>query len=335
MSIEVSMPTPTKAGEDDFQPAITVREVLDRIAWMEWDEKLAVLQETLSYVGEQFAREMLNSAHPPARSPRFSKPGWKRTKDGFWMHLDPAQFVDREIVRNGGVWEPGLRAVLRACLRPGDAFIDIGAHKGFLTGVAAQLVRRSGIVISVDPDPRAFAALSENVRRNSFSQVKLEQIALGAQEGSILLAVTATLGNTSSFPNRIAIQDVVETIEVPCTTLDQLLSRVPLGNRALPLIKIDVEGAEPLVWKGMQEVIERYCPMFALEINYASLHAAGFKISEFSYQMQQSGYTSFYEYDENGRLTPTDIERERDLLVDVLAVPRRGHDRFAGLTVGR
>ena len=271
-----------------------------------------------------------------ARVIRFTKPEWRRTRDGFWMYLDPGQFIDREIVRNGGVWEPALRSLLRRCLGPGDAFVDVGAHKGFDTCLAATLVGQSGFVLGVDPDPRAFKALSANVQRNAFAQVHLRQMALGAEQGTIELSLTNTLGNTSSFPNRIAIGDVVETIQVPVETLDRLVEESEIGSRPLPLVKIDAEGAEPLIFRGMRHVIERQRPMLALEINYASLQAAGFSVAEFKRDLARAGYTQFYEYSVKGGLSlrPTDIEVERELLLDVLVVPPN-HERFAQLASRR
>jgi FkbM family methyltransferase len=248
------------------------------------------------------------------------------------MYLDPAQYIDREIVRCG-VWEPAIRAVLHACLRHGDAFIDIGAHKGYLTSVAAQLVGPTGLVVSVDPDPRAFDALLDNVRRNGFTQVQPRQVALGADEGLISLCLTTTLGNTSSFPNRIALREVIQTLQVPCTTLDRLLTQIPLAPRPLPIVKIDAEGAEPQIWKGMQGLIKTYRPILVLEINYASFRAAGISVTDFERELELSGYT-FYEpvvHRRRLRLVPASIAQERELLVDVLAVPR-GHERIGLLT---
>ncbi len=247
------------------------------------------------------------------------------------MHLDPQQSVDREVVLDGGIWAPGLSAVLRSRLSAGDAFIDIGAHKGYFSCLAAKLVGPSGLVVSIDPDPRAFEGLIRNVERNAYANVSAHQIALGAEEGTVAISLTATLGNTSSFPNRLAAPDVVQAISVPCTTLDRLLTITPLNGRRLPLIKIDAEGAEPLIWAGMQETLHQYRPVVAVEINYASLQAAGVPIRDFQAQMKASGYTRFFEYRvEHGRiaLAPCDILIERDVLVDVLALTDEHTDNF-------
>lgn len=250
------------------------------------------------------------------------------------MFLQPEQFIDRQIVASRGVWEAPLRRFMIEFVRSGEVFIDIGAHKGYLTCLAAQLVGPTGKVISFEPDPRAFSALETNLKRNSFSNVNAFQVALGAEPGTIPLSLTKTLGNTSSFPNRIAIQEIEETIEVSCVRLDDVLAEfVHRSDPSITLIKMDAEGAEPLIWAGMQRIIATHRPIVALEINYASLLAAGQSVSSFKSALAASGYHHFYEYDESIRglrIRKTDIERERELLVDVLAVPS-GHQRFARL----
>jgi FkbM family methyltransferase len=281
----------------------------------------------------RLGRPLKRSLDRLSRKKRFhssKSPVWYRMKDGFWMKLDPTQSVDREMVTRGGVWEPALRELIRNCVRPGDMFIDIGAHKGWATCVAAQQVGQSGRVLSIDPDPRAFAVLSENIQRNGFSQVSARQVAIGQSDGFIKLALTRTLGNSSTFPNYIAECEVVQEIRVPCVTLDSLLSTFDMGSRDLRLIKIDAEGAEPLIWQGMQTTLARCKPMIAMEVNYASLEAAGFAVAEFKRALEDAGYTAcfqtFYGAKRRGRgrlrLQPTDIvRREGELLIDVLAVP--------------
>jgi FkbM family methyltransferase len=256
-------------------------------------------------------------------------PIWYQMKDGFWMRLDPSQPVDREMVRQGGVWEPALRELIRSCVRPGDAFIDIGAHKGWATCLAAQQVGKSGRVLSIDPDPRAFAALCENIKRNGFSQVTAYPLAVGQGDCFITLSLTRTLGNSSLFPNYIAVREVVQEIQVECMALDRLISTFNMGERDLPLIKIDAEGTEPLIWQGMQDTLARYKPLVAMEINYASLETAGFGLTEFKQSLENAGYGACFQTSygdpQRGRgqlwLQPTDIVRRGELLIDILAVP--------------
>jgi len=82
------------------------------------------------------------------------EPGWFRMRDGFWMHVNPEQYWDQEVIKRGGRWEPGLTHLIKAVVDPGDLCLDIGSHKGYVSCVLALAVGSSGRVLSFDPDPR-------------------------------------------------------------------------------------------------------------------------------------------------------------------------------------
>ena len=66
--------------------------------------------------------------------------------------------------------------------------VDVGANWGYFSLLAAAIVGREGRVISLEPDPRHFAALQANVRLNGFSQVRPIPKAAGAAYGVATLA---------------------------------------------------------------------------------------------------------------------------------------------------
>lgn len=61
-----------------------------------------------------------------------------------------------------GCYEPELVALLRQVLDPGATFVDVGAHIGYFSIVAAALVGESGAVQSFEPDPDCFSRLVVN-----------------------------------------------------------------------------------------------------------------------------------------------------------------------------
>ena len=68
-------------------------------------------------------------------------------------------------------------------LKKGDIFIDIGAHLGFYSLLAARLVGKEGKVYSFEPTPRTFEFLKENI--STTSNVIVNQVAVLDQEGVI------------------------------------------------------------------------------------------------------------------------------------------------------
>jgi FkbM family methyltransferase len=238
------------------------------------------------------------------------------------MNLDPAQYVDRVIIGTGS-WEPGIRALIGECVRPGEVCIDVGAHKGYFTCVMAKTVMPNGSVLSFDPDPRAYAALVENLARNKLENVHPFRMALGSEDRRLKLSLTKTLGNSSSFPNEIALPDVVDLIDVDCRRLDDVFYEVgDICSQPLSFIKMDAEGAEPYVWKGMAKVLEQHRPFIVLEVNFKSLRKSGIPARGLKALMDASGYTVVLEIteDEPVHLVPVDISQERDTYINVIAI---------------
>jgi precorrin-6B methylase 2 len=77
--------------------------------------------------------------------------------------------ADRPITQeffNGAVAEPATTAFLRSTLRAGQTFVDVGARLGYFSVLASRLVRPTGTVIAVEPDPRSVDLLRRNLVRN-------------------------------------------------------------------------------------------------------------------------------------------------------------------------
>jgi FkbM family methyltransferase len=191
------------------------------------------------------------------------------------MELDLGDVFDQSLWF--GAYEPHLRAVIEALVARGDTCVDIGTHKGFFTLLLARRVGPTGAVLAADPDPRAFSAMTANVRANGFAQVRPHQLAIADGPGHCSFQLTSQLGWSSRFPNAIASARVFEQVTVDTAALDALLAReeLPRPGSTLSFVKIDAEGSEPLILRGMQETLERHRPTLHLEINVDSLRVAG------------------------------------------------------------
>jgi FkbM family methyltransferase len=254
-------------------------------------------------------------------------PEWHYLSEGFWMKLDPQQYWDREVLIERA-WEPALSALIRHVVREGEACIDVGAHKGYISCLLATVVGERGLVMSFEPDLRAFEALQENLERNRYHQVKAFPIALSDKDGRMSLTLTETLGWSSQYPNHLALDAACGISRVECLRFDgqeRLVSM--LSQQNFPFLKIDAEGSEPEIWAGMVQTIQRHKPIISMEINYRSLAAGGFSVPEFRKMMERSGYTESFEarlerkkLKHACRLHPVDITEERPLLVETILV---------------
>lgn len=161
------------------------------------------------------------------------------------MELDPTDFVQREILLRGS-YEPKTVALLRGLLRPGDTFVDIGAHVGQFALVAAAIVGERGRVLAIEPSPEICASLLRNrMRTRPRARFDIVCVALANDERvtSFGMHSAGNLGSTRMVDPAHA--DAVFCLTMPYSKLADALE---IG--AVRVAKIDVEGAELLVLRG-------------------------------------------------------------------------------------
>jgi hypothetical protein len=71
-----------------------------------------------------------------------------------------------------GTWEPHLTAWMRSRITPGDLVIDVGAHTGYFTLLASQLVGPTGSVVAIEPSPAFHQILTANIQTNGCANVR-------------------------------------------------------------------------------------------------------------------------------------------------------------------
>jgi len=191
------------------------------------------------------------------------------------MFIDPSDELDRKFYL--GTFEPALCALIAQTVQRGDTCLDIGAQKGYVTLTLAQAVGREGRVFSFEPDRRAAESLKANIDRADHGFIKVFSHALGEKEGSCSFTLSKVPGWSSRFPNELAKTAVAEEVEVQISSLDGMIARkeVSIDTGKLSFIKLDAEGSEPFILKGMKDLLSATNPVLFLEVNYDSLAAAG------------------------------------------------------------
>ncbi len=164
-----------------------------------------------------------------------------------------------------GNFKQDLQEFLSASIDQDDVFYDIGANVGFFSLLAARLTGRAGQVVAFEPLPDNILRLTENIRRNGFSCVKVEPFALGAtnEERTFQVSERPTWGKLAgagSLPDKY-----VSDTKVSVRRLDDLLLEATL--QPPHFMKIDVEGAEAEVIEGARETILRYGPILMIEMH--------------------------------------------------------------------
>ena len=241
-----------------------------------------------------------------------TEPRWVKVTGGFEMFIDPKDELDQEFYL--GTFEPAMLRLITEFVAAGDTCLDIGAQKGFVSLTLAKAAGERGKVFSFEADSRAAEKFLANVKRASLQTIQLLECALGDREGSCIFTLSNVLGWSSRFPNEIAKTAVRETVEVQMHTLDAMTERkeVVIEAGKLSFIKLDVEGSEPFVVKGMRRVLSTARPLIFLEVNYDSLAAAGSSARELQTLLQDLGY-GFFRPEVSGYFRKLSLKRVRDL----------------------
>jgi FkbM family methyltransferase len=167
-------------------------------------------------------------------------------------------------------------------LRSGMTVVDGGAHIGLYTALAAQTVGTDDLVLAVEPDRYNLAALRANVAR--FTNVRIVPEALADRIGTATFYETPSTIGSSLLQRERARPATVQT-----TTIDSLLSdRLPTSL----LVKLNIEGAEPLAIVGMAktlDAVERVT--IIMEVNPPLIAAAGTDLDALLESLRQRGFT--------------------------------------------
>jgi len=145
-------------------------------------------------------------------------------------------------------------------LKKGDVFVDIGAHIGKYTCMGAKMVERGGLVVAIEPHPANYAVLIRNIENNDLRNVKVLNIAAYDRDCKIPLFI----GSLSDY-HSVMMNMGFGSIEVTAKKLDNVLLD-ELGVEKVDWVKIDVEGAEYEVLKGMAETLTRFKPKVIVEV---------------------------------------------------------------------
>jgi FkbM family methyltransferase len=223
----------------------------------------------------------------------------------FFIPAEDAQLVACLI--GTGHLEPGLAQFLRNFVQKGMTVVDVGANIGLHSVACAQLVGPDGNVYCFEAAPRLARLLEMNLVMNQLKdRAEVRQIAVTAAAGTALFYLTEICGHSSLYNNAKA----ARPIEVQTQSLDYLLPQ----DARVDLVKIDVEGAEPLVLRGMSHLIARN-PEISIVVEFAPslLRRAECSPELFLEQLSTGGCELSRIDDVTGALTPV----TRDTLLNI------------------
>lgn len=211
-----------------------------------------------------------------------------RTRFGARFAVDTQDLIQRYIYMFG-VWEPHLTHWLRRRLRPGDAFIDVGANVGYDSILASRLVGAAGAVVSVEASPEFHRRVQQQVRLNRAGNVRTVNAAVSDKQQLLTFALASShnMGANSMVPYEGPVES---SFEIEAFPLPDLLTSAELSNARV--IKVDVEGAEGAVIRGLASALDQLRPdvEIAIEVTPERMAKLGDSIEELIETMQQADF---------------------------------------------
>lgn len=183
------------------------------------------------------------------------------------FEIDPEVEFGKWIDGNGLNFEKHVVAWLRDFLKPGMNVLDIGAQWGYYTVVCPMLLKKQCRVIAVEPNPYNLQFLLRNIELNDLWGI-VEVLPLAASDGRR----TLFYDNPKDWTGFVSPRPVnAFSFKVLTAPLDELLDE----SRRIDFVKLDVEGHEYPVLKGMAETLRRYRPHVHVEVNMSTSDRAG------------------------------------------------------------
>ncbi len=230
----------------------------------------------------------------------------------FWINLQDI-YISEWLLR-GQTWEPMETAFVRRVVKPGMHALDIGANLGWFAVQMAALVGTEGLVTAFEPRNDIHHYLRKTITANNLGNVTVHNVALGAGDGELMLAwdgADENPGHTQLAPDLALDAAATEDRRVqktPVRRLDTLVSK------RVDFIKIDVEGAEKLVFDGAPRILDadrpvilsEIAPQFLLEVSdiaigdyFAYLAARRYRVFELTEDGGLSREITAWTYEDN------------------------------------
>jgi len=206
---------------------------------------------------------------------------------GYLMSLDLSDWAERQTYFLGRYYELEVQLLMGVILKPSDRFVDIGANIGMISLYAAYLVTENGSVDCFEPNPDCILAIQNHLTINNIKHVCIHPVGLSDKKETLHLHLSSDHTGTATLAT---IPDPVKSFEVPVLIGDDILLS---DSKPIKLIKIDVEGFELNVLKGIKKTLGMFRPMLILEFIEDHFQRAGTSSEEIKEFLTEIGYKPY------------------------------------------
>lgn len=176
--------------------------------------------------------------------------------------------------------------LIKKLLKPKTVFVDIGAHLGYYTLLAASS-NKNIEVVAFEPAKENLAVVKKNIKLNKIKNCSLYNLAASDKEGTQRFCVAEALGESSIHGTYLS--KVKKITQVKTCRVDSIIKGKKVG-----FIKIDVEGHEVWVLDGLKKTLQDNSQVILLiELNPGSQAVAGVTPEQLLGKIKELGFKIF------------------------------------------
>lgn len=177
-----------------------------------------------------------------------------------YLYTDKEELSIGRWLSSTGYWESWITSWFTNNIKPGFICLDIGANYGYYTRIMQKLSGPDGKVYAIEANDYLSDLIKKSITDYPIingSNVEIFSFAVSDKNDKCILKIpkkyiggSSIVYYTHELPSNIPHEEWNEDLEVETKILDDVI------NEHIDLIKMDIEGAEPLAWKGMQKVLD-------------------------------------------------------------------------------
>ena len=177
-----------------------------------------------------------------------------------------------------GEFEPGLTRFFFEAMPAAAAFVDLGCNVGYFSCLYRRR-RPDGRLLAIDANPRMAETCRENLALNGAADAAASVLhsAVGPERGAAILSIPRHGASLGTLGQPLA---DAETITVPMDTLESLLDA--RGFPAVDLLKMDVEGFEPVILRSLSPAVAGRFGLIVFEFADSNFRQCGFARDDFA-----------------------------------------------------
>ncbi len=237
-----------------------------------------------------FLRRLERKYIPVRKMTGMSENGWVDVH-GFRLHYRPEDAGVIAPIKLYGAYERETTQEILKILKPGMGFLDLGAHIGFFSLLAAKIVGGAGQVFAFEPMASTRGVLKKNIEINKLDSI-IEVIPFAIADNRKILRFATHPEASDSAKMALASDREDDIVEVEATDLDSFFEERSWPR--LDLIKMDIEGCETDAFNGMSELSRRNPSMkIIFEFNAGNFQAFNLSENALFEALSNLGFTQF------------------------------------------